>query len=226
MNDKTKKKFSRERRLRQQKAARQRQLMRLRMAASLVVLAVAVIAVIAIRGGFEKKAETSTMTIKGTQVLYEEVAPIGELDFSELKDFVRSEVSQATGVRLARISKKKDTAYVRTVYDDMATYSKFTGYEGFLGTVSEADRAGYDFDTAFYAVENGTKGDSVKSKNVKRESDLNVLIIRENGRFCVDGDLVYVSEENSSVVDGSTVDITQNEGEEDTTVLSYIVYKK
>ena len=225
MNEETKKKYNRKKRLAAQKKARQRQLLKLRLAASAVVLLIALLIVMAIGGVFEKKADVSTMTVDGSRIIYEEVAPIGELDFSDLKDYVKSETADAEGVKLMRISKKDGNAYVRTGYDDMAAYSAFTGYEGFVGTVSDADRAGYEFDTVFASVTEGKKGDTVKGKKVKKEGDLRVLIIRENGRFVVDGDIVYVSAESTEVVDGNTVDITQPEGEEDTTVLSYIVYK-
>ena len=225
MNEQTKKKYNRQRRLRQQKIARQRQLRRIRLLSSGVVVVIAVFIVLAVGGAFEKRAEVSTMTLKGSEITYEEVAPIGDMDFDELKDFVRSETDDAAGVKLIRISKKGDTAYVRTRYDDISVYSEFTGYEGFMGTVAEADRAGYDFDTAFTQVSDGKADGSVKGEAVKKEDDLKVLIIRENGRFVVDGDIAYVSTESTSVVDGSTVDITQSEGEEDATVLSYIVYR-
>ncbi len=225
MNEQTKKKYNRQKRLQQQKRARQRQLMRMRMIASLVVVVIAVLIILAISGAFEKKAEVSTMTITGEKLVYEEVAPIGDLDFGELKSYVKEETSEADGVKLLRISKKDGNAYVRTGYDDMSVYSGFTGYEGFLGTVSEAKRAGYDFDTVFSSVKDGVIGDTVKGKVVKKEDEAKVLIIRENGRFVVDGDIIYVSTENMAVTDPHTVDVSQPDGEEDSTVLSYIIYK-
>ena len=166
MNEETKKKYNRKKRLAAQKKARQRQLLKLRLAASAVVLLIAVLIIMALSGVFEKKASVSTMTLKDDHIIYEEVAPIGELDFFDLKDYVKSETADAEGVKLMRISKKDGNAYVRTKYDDMAAYSTFTGYEGFVGTVAEADRAGYDFDTVFSAVTDGTAGDTVKGKKV------------------------------------------------------------
>ena len=225
MNEQTKKKYNRQRRMRQQKLARERQLRRMRLIASGIVVIIAFFIILALRGTFEKRAEVSTMTIDGSAITYEEVAPIGDYDFGELKDFVREEISQTEGVKLLQISKKGDVAYVRTGYDDIGVYSEFTGYEGFLGTVADAKRAGYDFDTAFSGVTDGALGETVKASAVKKEEDANVLIIRENGRFKVDGELLYVSTESMSIVDGSTVDISQGEGEDDATVLSYIVYK-
>ncbi|MCR5097791.1 MAG: hypothetical protein K6B14_02445 [Lachnospiraceae bacterium] len=225
MNEQTKKKYNRQRRLQQQKKARQRQLMKMRLAASLVVVIIAVLLVLALSGAFEKRAEVSTMTVSENQVVYEEVAPIGDLDFKELKAYVKEETADADGVKLIRIAKKDGNAYVRTAYEDMAAYSRFTGYEGFMGTVADARRAGYDFDTVFSVVKDGAMGDKAKGKTVKKEDEAKVLIIRENGRFVVDGDIIYVSSENMSVIDGSTVEVTQSEGEEDATVLSYIVYE-
>ncbi len=204
---------------------RKKQLLKMRLAASAVVVLIALIIILFLRGTFEKKADTSTMTISGTEVVYEEVAPIGDTDFSELKDFVKSEIADHEGVKLLRISKKGDNAYVRTRYKDMTVYSEFTGYEGFMGTVAEAKRAGYAFDTAFSAVSDGAMGESVKGKKVRENADSKVLIIRENGRFKVDGNILFVSTESMTVVDGSTVDIAQAQGEEDATILSYIVYE-
>ena len=200
--------------------------MKMRMMASLVVVIIAVIIVLALGGTFEKKAEVSTMTINGDKVVFEEVAPIGDLDFKELKSYVKEETSGAEGVKLQRVSKRGDNAYVRTAYDDMTAYSAFTGYEGFAGTVAEAKRAGYDFDTVFTQVTDGSMGDTAKAKTVKKEDEAKVLIIRENGRFVVDGDIIYVSTENMAVADPHTVDVSQPDGEEDSTVLSYIIYKE
>ncbi len=197
----------------------------MRLAASAVVVLIALIIILFLRGTFEKKADTSTMTITGGEVVYEEVAPIGEADFSELKDFVKTETEDHEGVKLLRISKKGDNAYVRTRYKDMTVYSEFTGYEGFLGTVAEAKRAVYDFDTSFSEVKDGAMADSVKGKKVRENAESKVLIIRENGRFKVDGNILFVSSESMTVVDGSTVDIAQAQGEEDATILSYIVYE-
>ena len=225
MNEQTKKKYNRQRRLRQQKIKRQRKLFRIRVFASVVVAVIAILIILAIRGTFEKRAEVSTMTISGSQVIYEEIAPIGELDYEELVDFVKSETADVNGVRLVRVAKKGDSAYVRTMYDDISTYSEFTGYEGFLGTIAEAKRAGYDFDAVFSSVNEGAMGDSIKASKVKKEEDMKVLIIRENGRFCVDGDIRYVSTEDMNIIDGSTVEIAQTDGNEDATVLGYIVYE-
>ncbi len=225
MNEETKRKYNRQRRLQQQKRARQRQLLKMRLAASLVVIIIAVLMVLALNGAFEKRAEVSTMTVSDKQVVYEEVAPIGDLDFKELKAYVKEETADAEGVKLIRIAKKDGNAYVRTAYEDMTAYTGFTGYEGFMGTVAEAKRAGYDFDTVFTVVQDGTMGEKAKGKTVKKKDEAKVLIIRENGRFVVDGDIIYVSTENMAVTDPHTVDVSQPEGEEDSTVLSYIIYK-
>ena len=225
MNEETKKKYNRQNRLKKQRLARKKQLLRIRLYLSAIVLLIAILIVLMLRGTFEKKADVSTMTISGKSVTYEEVAPIGDFDYSELKDFAKEETKDVDGIRLVRVAKKGDDAYVKTHYDDIGIYSEFTGYEGFLGTVAEGLRAGYDFDTAFSSVSDGKIDKSVKGKTVAKEKEKNVLIIRENGRFVVDGDVVFVSTENMKVIDKHTVEVTQSEGEEDATVLSYIVYE-
>ncbi len=225
MNEETKKKYNRQNRLKKQKMARKRRILKIRLALSSLVIIIAVLLILVLKGTFEKKAEVSTMTVSGSEITYEEVAPIGEHDFSELKDFVKAETKDKDGIRLIRVAKKGDEAYVKTHYDSIGVYSGFTGYEGFLGTISEASRAGYDFDTAFSAVTDGKKGDSAKKKAVTAQKDKKVLIIRENGRFVVDGELLFVSTENMNVIDKHTVEVIQGEGEEDATVLSYIVYE-
>ena len=225
MNEETRKKYNRQNRLKKQRLARQRQLMKLRLIFSGIVVVIALVILLFIRGTFEKKAEVSTMTVTGQTITYEEVAPIGGFDFSELKSFVREETKDMDGVHLIRIAKKGDDAYVRTRYDDISVYSDFTGYEGFLGTVSDATRAGYDFDTAFSKVEDGKIAGTAKKKEVTENKDKKVLIIRENSRFSVDGDIIFVSTENMNMIDKHTVEVTQGEGDEDATVLSYIVYE-
>ena len=227
MKEEIKNKYSRQRRLQRLRRDRERKRLKLklRLIFSGIVVVIAVILIFLLRGVFEKRADTSTMTVTGSQIVYEEVAPIGELDFSELKDFVKEETASHDGVKLLRISKVKDSAYVRTGYKDISTYSDFTGYECFLGTVADALRAGYDFDTAFTAVEGGAADKSAKGKTVTKQSDARVLIIRENGRFVVDGDIAYVSSEGTSVVDAHTVDIVADEADAAASGLNYIVYK-
>ena len=76
-------------------------------------------------------------------------------DAKGLKQFVKSQIMSynntngAESVKLERYARDGDHYYVRTRYKDLSTYSDFTGYEAFDGTVSEAQKAGYDFNSGF-----------------------------------------------------------------------------
>ena len=148
-------------------------------------------------------------------------------DVTTLKDNGRD------AVMIRRFSHVKGKMYVETRYKNAKTYSKFTGYTLYTGTVKEAMKSGYDFNDAFIKVESSGKGGALKygkgdyidSTKVTKEKSDKVLIIRENIRVRIDGDLRYITDVATKVDSKDAVSIAQEDGNPDASVLTYIVYK-
>ena len=69
------------------------------------------------------------------------------------------------------------------------------------------------------------KGDYIDSTKVTKEKSDKVLIIRENIRVRIDGDLRYITDVATKVDSKDAVSIAQEDGNPDASVLTYIVYK-
>ena len=202
--------------------------------AAAVLVIVIVVIVCLVTGVFEKRAEKSILTLEddGT-IVCEEVTEF-EADYydgSELQSYAREQVAvynDANGadrVRLERVAVGDGDAYMRTRYQSPEDYRQFTGYEIFQGTIAQAQEAGYTFSDTFVGVENGAKGDSVGSDQVLSDTEKKVLILRENITVTVEGTVLYVSDESTTVESGDTVSIAQADGNEDATTLTYIIYE-
>ena len=75
------------------------------------------------------------------------------------------------------------------------------------------------------SVTDGAKGDSVGTDQVLADTEKNVLILRENITVTVEGTILYVSDESTTVESGDTVSIAKADGNEDATTLPYIIYE-
>ena len=182
--------------------------------AAAVLVIVIVVIVCLVTGVFEKRAEKSTLTLEddGT-IVCEEVTEF-EADYydgSELQSYAREQVAvynDANGadrVRLERVAVGDGDAYMRTRYQSPEDYRQFTGYEIFQGTIAQAQEAGSD--------------------QVLSDTEKKVLILRENITVTVEGTVLYVSDESTTVESGDTVSIAQADGNEDATTLTYIIYE-
>ncbi len=188
------------------------------------------------------KSDVTTLTVKDNgQIVLEEVIDLSKSggSESELKSYVKNLVKDfdkdngRDAVKIRRFSHVKGKMYVETRYKNAKTYSKFTGYTLYTGTVKGALKSGYDFNDAFIKVESSGKGRALKygkgdyidsTKVTKEESD-KVLIIRENIRVRIDGDLRYITDVATKVDSKDAVSIAQEDGNPDASVLTYIVYK-
>ncbi len=121
------------------------------------------------------------------------------------------------------VKKKKGTASVITTYATVEDYAAFTGSELVSGTVVNLKET-YAFDTPFVEVVDGEKGDTISKNDITAQDDLNVLIIRQNIRVTVPGEILYVTEESTTIFDEQTIDIIQIDGNEDATQEIYIMY--
>ena len=204
----------------------------------LCVLGVALIAAIValvcnVTGVFDTTVETSTLTLaEGGQVVCEEVTSFDESFYhkGELKKFIKSEIDKYNHqagngkVKLNKVKVSGKTAYAKTTYASCKDYQAFTGIEMYAGTVKKAKKS-YDFADAFVTVKDGVKGASVEALDITSQSKLKVLVVKENITVVVPGDIVYVSDGATTMVDKNTVTIAQPDGNEDATQLTYILYK-
>ena len=205
---------------------------------ALCVIAFALIAAIVLlvcklTGVFDKTAEMSTLTLtEDGKIICEEVTSFDE-DFynkGELKKFIKSEIDKYNKdagdgkVKLDSIKVSGKTAYAKTTYASYKDYAAFTGIELYVGKVKNAKKS-YDFGDAFVTVKEGVKGTSVETLDITSQSKLKVLVVKENITVVVPGEIQYVSDGATTMVDKNTVTITQPDGNEDATQLTYILYK-
>lgn len=217
---------------------RQREVMRNRIifgAACLIVLFLIIFIIVKIVGmilGSGQIPDASTLTFNedGT-VVFEEVAEFGD-DYSksDLKSSTQELISSfneaygSDAITLDKIKVKGDVAYVKTTYVDADAYASFTTYTCFNDTVENATEAGYDFNDVFAEVTDGVKGDTVDYNSADDFAGYYVAMVQENVNVVVPGDIAYVSDLSTDVIDGNTVSITPADGNEDASDLVYIIY--
>ncbi|MDD6193791.1 MAG: hypothetical protein PUB19_02695 [Lachnospiraceae bacterium] len=205
---------------------------------ALCVIAVALIAAIAVlvcklTGVFDKATEMSTLTLtEDGKVICEEVTSFDEdfYDKGDLKKFVKSEIAKYNDkagsgkVKLDSLKVSGKTAYAKTTYASYKDYRDFTGIELYVGKVQNAKKT-YDFADAFVTVKEGVKGTSVETLDITSQPKLKVLVVKENITVVVPGEVIYVSDGATTMVDKNTVTIAQPDGNEDATQLTYILYE-
>lgn len=198
---------------------------------AVAAVALVLIAVFVVKSLMGSVVSTNTLTLTDKNVVFEEVSTEEGLSKSDVKSYAKEIIKDynatagETLVKLDKVKEKKNTVYVKTTYDSVDAYSDFSGYEAYSGTIASALEDGYDFSTTFVAVKEGKKGDVVDAETLRAEDGLKVLIIRENATFVVNGEVQYVSDENTTVVDGTTVSTVTEDSSEDSAVLTYIIYK-
>ena len=198
---------------------------------AVIAVAIVLVVVFLVKSLTGSVVSTNTLTLTDKNVIFEEVSSEEGLDKKEIKSYAKEIIKEfnsesgKTVVKLDKVKEKKDTVYVKTTYDSIEAYSEFSGYEAFSGTIAEAQKAGYDFSTTFVAVKDGKKSDVADTETVTAKESYKVLIVRENANFVVNGKVLYVSDENTTVKDASTVSTVSEDGSEDSAVLTYIIYK-
>lgn len=218
------------------KSARARALRNRIIALCVILILLVVLIVFAVgkyMGLFDKAPQETTITLTedGT-VICEEVTSFDESYYSkkELKKDIKSEIASynekagKNKVKLNRLQVKKDMAYAKTTYASAKDYRAFTGIEMYAGKMKKALKS-YAFEDAFVTVKEGTKGASAETLDITSQADLKVLVIKENVAVTVSGEILYVSDAATTMVDEHTVRISQPDGNEDATQLTYIIYK-
>ena len=191
----------------------------------------------AMLAGCDEKLDVNKNTIalqRGGKVLEAAVEDFSQdyYDAEELESYIQKTVDDYTAdhgknsvsVTESRVEDKK--AYLTLKYEDVETFSDFTGIECFSGSIVQAQTEGYAFDTDFYAVEDGAVSkETVSADEVLKEDDLKVFIVKENSDIVVPGKVVYVSAQGTGVSAKDTVTVEPKENDTDESILVYVLYK-
>lgn len=78
-------------------------------------------------------------------------------------------------------------------------YEAVNGVEFFTGTIKEAQKAGYTFETNFAQMKDG-KAVAAEAKDFVKGEDYKVVIIKSNTKVVVPGEICFVSTQNVSKV--------------------------
>lgn len=104
-------------------------------------------------------------------------------------------------VKLSAVHVKDDTAYVRTTYTSALTYSKYSGYNCYIGSVSGAKTAGYSFSEPLCPVVGKEKGEAVAADSLTDLDEQDVVIVNESLHIRVPGEITYVSDTVTDIAD-------------------------
>jgi hypothetical protein len=137
----------------------------------------------------------------------------GSYDESGLRSYVEEAISDYTEEHGSGTVKLKDLSFANGVatlsieYASVSDYSEFNGIEMFSGSIAEALAAGYSFDGEYYDFSDGNQ--SLCDASAFLDTDgYKVVIIKANTDVHVNGKVKYTSVQNVSLVDNSTVAIS------------------
>lgn len=169
--------------------------------------------------GTSYSAEESTVFVqKHGKIVSTDVEDFDENTYDKdgLEKYVNETIDKYTSengkntVKLKELSVKDNSAVLTLEYKDAKAYSGFNGEELFTGTIAEALAAGYRFDTEFASVKDGKAGEAVDSSEFL-DDDLKVVIVKANLDVNVKGKICYLSTQNTSLKDKSTVSIREGQ---------------
>lgn len=201
------------------KAQRQRQQKLMVIGAIAVVVIVIIICVFALGscGTDYADAETNTVyVLKNGKIVSTDIEDFDEDTYSEdeLEDYMEDVIDTYNNengkkaVKQKSFKVKKDIATLVMEYASADVYKDFNGTEIFVGTIAEAVEAGYDFDVVFANV-SGSSVKEASADDFMNDDSYKVVIIKANTTVSVDGNICYVSTENTSEVDKTLVVIKE-----------------
>lgn len=150
-------------------------------------------------------------------------------DEAELEEGIKNQVEEYCGeagetVSIESFAVKDGVARLNLKFDTFEDYRDFIQIELYSGNIVKARAEGYDFDAEFFSVSDGEKK-SVSKEKVLEEDDNKVVIIKANLDVKVDGTILYVSGENTTVSKKDTASIIGDEERSEEADVTYIVYK-
>lgn len=150
-------------------------------------------------------------------------------DEAELEEGIKNQVEEYCSEAGERVfvesfAVKDGVARLGMKFTSYEDYQSLLQIELYSDNIVKAQADGYEFDVPFFAVSDGEKT-SVSLSDVLSEDDNKVVIIRANVDVKVDGTVLYVSGENTTVTGKDTVSIAGDEERSEEAELTYIVYK-
>lgn len=198
-----------------------------------IIVAIVFLVIYLVGGQFK---DTTTLEVNSDKsITFDEVEDFSESNYdkSELKDYTKDLISEYNDdsltpgkVKFGKVKVKDDKAYLRTEYSDYSAYSAFTGNEVFIGTIAEAQIAGYDFQDTFVKVVDKQKGDAVSTEDVVADIDNMVVVFRANVDVMTPKDILFISGGSTEVKDNNLISVNPPDGNSDATQLIYVIYKK
>lgn len=183
--------------------------------------------------GQHKKAEDTTVIVdkKGTvtEVIVEKEEQ-ASYDMEELQSFVKEDIgtfNQDAGtehVKLDFCERRDGVIRIGIVYDSGSDYASYHKTVCFVGTVSEALGAGYDFEEEF--LDNNQQA-AAPATILAGDSQWKVMILEEPVRVELPGDILYATK-NAQITGKREVKIASEEGNAEnvtTDSLVYLIYK-
>lgn len=190
-------------------------------------------AVIFASGCGSLKVDSNTIVIDRNGKITEGIAEDFSADYysaDELKAYIEKavdtfETEYGKGiVKTSGFRADEKKAYMTVKYENQEAYENFTGNEIFAGTISEAEKEGYDFDVDFLKVKDGKTQKEAEKDEVLSDGSLNVLILHEITDIKVPGTIRYISSAGLEVTGEKTVAMKQGN---DTAVAPpvYVIYE-
>lgn len=189
---------------------------------------------VSLLSGCSKKASVDTATVfveKKGKIVSVDVEALDKdyYNETELEEYINDHVTNyvednGATVELTSFEVTDGVAKLQMEYDTYEDYSRFNGIDLYTGTVVTALAAGYDFDVEFSQISKESETKIVSRNEVLENEDNKVAIIKANLNVNVPGSVLYVSNQNTTMIDKNTVSIVSEEADEET-ALTYIIYK-
>ncbi|MDD6577870.1 MAG: hypothetical protein PUE94_01055 [Lachnospiraceae bacterium] len=204
--------------------------------ALIIVLLIILIRIAVIR--ISPKSRVSTLTIqRDGSVRLEEVVDLKNRGVSEteVKQGVRSSIYSFFkehgfgSARVRRFSHVDGKLYVETCFKTIKLYQTYSGYSLYQGSAWSVEKKGFPLEDNFRKVETVTKrGSLLKSQEALKKAEEKgdkVLVIQENIRVRLPGKIRYLSDRATHLVSEDTVDISPENKEPDSDILTCIIYQ-
>ena len=181
------------------------------------ILTAAVMSIMLSGCGKAKNNLTSTLSVDEDGSLTQTIAEVPDEDMSEdeLETYIEEQVSAynkekgTDGVSLDSCKVTSKQVKIVMKYDSCTDYTSFNQMECFLGTIAEAEAAGYNFDAV---MKDKKDQEAEKSTISERKDEWKVLIVEEPMNVKVYDKVLYTTE-NAEITGRLTVAVNAEESE-------------
>lgn len=141
-------------------------------------------------------------------------------DSTELESLINDSIDEYNDgtekIKLDKFNVKDSTAKLITEYETASDYAAFNEVDFFAGSISEAIKAGYDFEQEFTNLEDEI---AIGSETIRSLTQYKVVIFEDKSEIRTDNKIVYISN-NAELVNEKTAKL-----QEEAEGLAYIVYE-